>query len=243
MLLSAAARSTESTLLLASYGQLWDAEVVLRSVFEASMKFAYIVQTHENFEKRHDDFAEHQFQMALMKDDQKARDLLAALRDPNAPAWKPIRDMVLPDGERDHLRGKYDKAARRAVETRWGYAGLLNALTNSGDKVYEGFAGLAHGYAISSHIGHADYVGVSIPLERDLREPERRNAVHMTHLARLISDCFTCFLLRLNSVYRLISCDTAPLSIVAEQVSDLCSAMSPYYDDWLQMEYGNAPDE
>jgi hypothetical protein len=42
-LLAASARSTESILLLMAYGQLWDAEVLSRSVFEGALKFACLV--------------------------------------------------------------------------------------------------------------------------------------------------------------------------------------------------------
>ena len=193
MLLTAAARSGESAFLLIAYGQLWDAEVVVRSVFEASLKFAFIVQNREDFAQRFKEYTEDQRYLALMKDDQKARELLASLRDPEADQWRPIRDMVLPDVTRDELRTRYDKPTRRAMETRWGYVGLLDSLSRSGDPFYQGFSGLSYSYSVASHIHHADYVGVSIAMDRELRSPERRDSAHMVHLMRLISDCFTCF--------------------------------------------------
>lgn len=68
MLLSAAARSSESAFFLIAYGQLWDAEVVVRSVFEASLKFAFIVQNREDFPQRFREYTEDQRKLALMKD-------------------------------------------------------------------------------------------------------------------------------------------------------------------------------
>src|SRR5580658_1068420 len=46
-LLTASARSSESVLLLCAYGQLWDAEVIARSVFEGSLKIAYLLQSRD----------------------------------------------------------------------------------------------------------------------------------------------------------------------------------------------------
>lgn len=54
-LLSACARSTESALLLIAYGQLWDAEMLLRSVAEGTFKFCYLLQNHTHFKQRHEE--------------------------------------------------------------------------------------------------------------------------------------------------------------------------------------------
>jgi len=81
-LLSAAARSSESTLLLCAYGQLWDAEVVSRSVFEGTLKFAYLLQSQETFKQRHQEYAHELFQIQRVKDHRKAGELLRALGDP-----------------------------------------------------------------------------------------------------------------------------------------------------------------
>ncbi|MDG0067667.1 hypothetical protein MMB92_27275 [Burkholderia sp. IO2] len=243
MLLSAAARSSESAFFLIAYGQLWDAEVVVRSVFEASLKFAFIVQTREDFPQRFREYTEDQRELALMKDDQKARDLLANLRNPEADQWRPIRDMVLPDATRDELRMRYDKATRRAMDTRWGYAGLLDSLSRSGDPFYQGFSGgLSYSYAVASHIHHADYVGVSIAMDREVRPPERRDLAHTVHLMRLISDCLTCFNIRLRAAYRFAGCDTSPLEEVDLKIEEFKSGMKSTYEHWLKIEYGLSPD-
>jgi len=75
-LLSASARSTESALLLVAYGQLWDAEVLIRSVFEGTLKFAYLLQSEEAFKGRFHEFATQQPDIAALQDDKKARELL-----------------------------------------------------------------------------------------------------------------------------------------------------------------------
>lgn len=240
MLLTAAARSSESAFLLIAYGQLWDAEVVVRSTFEASLKFAFIVQKREEFSQRFKEYTEDQFDLSLMKDDQKARDLLSNIPDGDAAQWKPIRDMVLPDAEREKLRERFSRPIRRALETRWGYAGILHSLSNSGDPLYRGFAGLSYSYAIASHIQHADYFGVSIPLDRDARSQERRDSMHEAHLVRLISDCFTCFQFRLRAAYRFVNCDPAPLLDVEKKVEQLMTGMKSAYDRWLDVEYGHS---
>ena len=238
MLLDAASRSTESAFLLMSFGKLWDAELVARSVFEASIKFVYLIHTKNDLRQRHDEFAEHQFQMATMKDDQKARDALASVPDSSGPEWNALRALVIPDAERDQLRGTYDKATRRSMETRWGYTGLLNTLIKSGDPTYSTLGGLFYGYTTSSHLHHADYVGISIALGQSRLEPPLRDSTHLSHLARLIRDCFTCFELRLQAVCRFTGEDTHVLLRVRRQIDDFWTEMKSSNAAWLKSAHG-----
>jgi len=239
MLLAAAARSTESAFLLIAYGQLWDAEIVIRSVFEASLKFAFIVQTPEEFHQKLKEFAEDQFDLAILKDDKKARDLLAGLQDAGAPEWRPFRDMVISDIERVELGNRYDKTTRRSMTTRWGYAGILGALERSGDPFYKNFSGLSFSYSMASHIQHADYVGISMPSERANRSCEGQNSVHLAHMARLFSDCFTCFLFRLMAAYRFADSDLKVVNEAAKKIEIFMAGMGYTQKQWIEREYGD----
>lgn len=81
-LLSATARASESALLLCAYGQLWDAEILVRSVLKGSLKFAYMLQAPAVFPARHSEYAHDLFSIALIKDHRKSTELLAAVSDP-----------------------------------------------------------------------------------------------------------------------------------------------------------------
>lgn len=236
-IVSATARTTESSLLLCAYGQLWDAEVLIRSVLEGTLKFIYLLQSKESFKERHTQYSNSLFDIGLLKDHQKAKDLLNTLSDPNAEEWRPIRERLLHEDELNRIKGQYTQAERRALETQWGFTGLISALTKSGDKWFAGITALAHGYAIASHTQHADAIGVSIPMERDLRSPERRNSIHFTHLARLILDAFTFFHLRLLVGYRYIAQDPTPIITAERRIKELQESFGNYYEVWLNTEY------
>src|SRR4051812_31336606 len=98
-LASATARASESALLLCAYGQLWDAEGLVRSALEGSLKFSYLLQSASTFPDRHREYATDLFSIALFKDHKKAADLLATALDPADPEWRPIRDRLLSDQE------------------------------------------------------------------------------------------------------------------------------------------------
>lgn len=240
-ILAATARTTESVLLLTSYGQLWDADVMVRSVCEGTLKFVYILQSKDDYKKRIKEFDHDLFEIAVLKDDTKARELLKALTDPDSREWKPIRDLLVTEDYRAEVYERFDKKARQVLEQKWGFTGLISALSNSGDPLFRGLTGLLHGYSTASHVHHADSIGVAMPLERDRRSEDERNSVHLAHLNRLISDGFTYFKLRLIAGYRFIDHPKAELIQVMQQfdaqVEALNAEFGDVYEQWMDIEY------
>ncbi|WP_208451552.1 hypothetical protein, partial [Burkholderia gladioli] len=144
---------------------------------------------------------------------------------------------TMPDEQLAELRDRYPKQERNALEQKWGFTGLIQSLSTSGDPAFSGFRGLAHGYSVSSHIAHADYIGASIPMDRDFRHAERSKGAHLTHLARLLSDSCTCLYLRLVVGYRFVGEDLQPISEAGRRMDELCAPFGPIYQEWLNREY------
>lgn len=236
-LLTATARASESAFLLCAYGQLWDAEVLVRSALEGSLKLAYLLQARETFAVRHSEYADQLFEVALLKDHRKAATLLAAVSDPDAPQWRPIRDLLLSDGEVAELSARNDKVMRRNLETRWGFTGLVGELSRSGDPYFNGLGALAHGYSIASHVQHADMVGASIALDRDRRSVARRDSIHLAHEGRLLSDLLDFLFLRMGVGYRFVAADMSQLVAVKAAIEESRAPFRQAAEDWLRIEY------
>ncbi|WP_426111942.1 DUF5677 domain-containing protein [Pseudomonas sp. DSP3-2-2] len=237
MLLTASARSSESTLLLASYGQLWDAEVTLRSVSEASLKFCYMLQHQDYFKSRHLEYSNDQFWAGVLKDEQKIRDLLKVLHNPNDPRWRPFTDRLVSEEEREKIKSKFEYKNQRALDSRWGFTGIIREFQRNDDPLLKNLIGLAHGYSVASHIQHADYQGISIPMDRDARSTERKAAVHSVHLARLISDTLQFFIIRLIGGYRFVNHPATNIAHAQEKISTLFKTFGNSYDNWINIEY------
>jgi len=236
-LLTATARASESALLLCAYSQVWDAEVIARSVMEGSLRFAYLLQSKAEFAKRHDEYAHQLFEIALLKDHRKAAELLALVPDAEAEQWRPIRDVLLPDSEFAAFSQKYGKSDRNELARRWGFTGLVGELSRSADPYFSGLGALAHSYAMASHVQHVDFVGASIPLERDHRSKERRESVQLAHTGRVISDLLDFFFLRLATGYRFTGSDKAKLN---DAWSAIGKAREPFRQasaEWFAIEY------
>lgn len=239
-LLSATARATESALLLCAYGQLWDAEILVRSVLEGSLKFAYMLQAPETFAARYREYSRDLFSIALVKDHRKCEELLASVSYPDHPEWRPIKDLLLTPEELAERSAIHDRARRRELESRWGFTGLVVELIRSGDPLFRRLGAIAHSYSTASHIHHMDMVGASIPLDRDRRPAERRETIHIAHEERLVFDILVFLYLRLTVGYRFVGVNAAPL-LEAKAMIDVATAKFEEANRiWMAAEYPDA---
>ena len=236
-LASATARSSESALLLCAYGQLWDAEMQVRSVLEGTLKFAYLLQSPETFAERYSEYAEDLFSIGVLKDHQKAADLLSAIKEPSDPRWQPIRDRLLSDAERHELSERFSRTVRKGLETRWGFTGLVSELSRSGDPLFRDFPAIAHAYSMASHIQHVDMIGASIAMERDLRSGDRRDSIHLAHLGRLVGDVLNFMFVRLVVGYRFVETDLSPLGAIKDTLDEANRQLSKLHSKWMSVEY------
>ena len=239
-LLAATVRSTEAALLLVAYAQLWDAEIAVRSVLEGTLKFSYLLQGVETFQDRYREYASDLFRIGLFKDHAKYEELLSVVPTREHPKWQPLRERLLSDIERDEIATAFPKPVRSALEGRWGFTGLIGNLARSGDPLFSGITGLAAGYAMASHIVHADSIGVSTPLEIDHRPEVRRNAILLAHGARLMSDVMSCLHIRMAVGYRFVGHDPAPVALALEAIDRLKTNFDQAYEAWMVAEYGFA---
>lgn len=236
-LLTATARSSESALLLTAYAQLWDAEVLVRSVTEGTLKFAYLLQAAASFDDRNREYGHDLFRIGLFKDHTKYAELLAVLPNSHDEIWRPLRERLLSDAEREEIGKAYPRPIRSALESRWGFTGLIGALGNGSDPLFRGITGLASGYAMASHIAHADSIGTSIPLEIDNRSSERRDALLLAHGVRLMSDVMSCFHIRLAVAYRFIEHDPRMAEQTGTLIDELRASFGSVYEEWMSAEY------
>ena len=238
-LLSATARASESALLLCAFGQLWDAEILVRSVLEGSLKFAYLLQSPDSFSVRHSEYAQDLFSIALVKDHHKCEELLRSVPNPDHAEWRPIRDRLLSPKELKERIAAHDRVHRRELENRWGFTGLVVELTRSGDPLFRYLSAMAHAYSIASHIHHMDMIGSSIPLDRDRRTPQRRESIHIAHEERLIFDVLVFLYMRLTVGYRFVGANAKPLLDAKAMIDNGTAKFENAERAWMDVEYGN----
>ena len=82
-----------------------------------------------------------------------------------------------------------------------------------------------------------------MPMERDLRGADERDAIHLAHLSRIISNGFVYFKFRVMTGYRFISHPSADAIKAMELFETKFSALENEYGDvytsWMDIQYPN----
>jgi hypothetical protein len=216
-------------------GQLWDADIIVRSALETLVKYAFIADAEES--ERSGLLHEFWYDLSeiyTVKLSEQAKKNLSRTTgsEIHKLAYTPL---VISQDEEERLRSKWTKAVRTQMEQKWSFTGIVNYLS----KKYQGnpmesIDFVTHTYRMASHIAHGDEIGINLIRERNSRPEEERNAVHIAHYLRLLSDCFHYSLL--TSLYT-----TKYLKVPAKYFTDLGKSLKEIHD--LTDQYHKVPFE
>lgn len=229
--------TSDSILLLVSELKFWDAEVLARSVLEGTFRLAFLCEDiDEQGEERTHQFLDVIPEIARLRRHSRLEGFFSQAPDPEHPKWRPFRDLLLTDAEKQELRMRYPRSTRSKLEQAWSLPGLVAELEQSGQLV--GIEAMLHTYGMSSSLAHLDGDAILTMSEREGRSQERIEAIELAHGARLLSDVISYANLRalavLNSrqldldAWRSLQHDTRPLLIELEGAAT----------SWSSVEYG-----
>ena len=231
--------SGESALLLVANVRLWDADVLVRSVVEGSLKFTFLLigDEAERKQKLHE-FADVLFEISALKRNSRVEEILNGLDDPNADEWRPFREMLLSPESIAAIKTKYPRDTRRVIEQRWSFGAICSSLRRSGTPGLSQLGHMMYNYGMSSHVAHQDSVGIGMVWERNGRNRERRGAVELAHGARLVTDVCIMSWLRARMLFKRCGLDVSLLKPLYERVEDLHRRTKPAMEYFDSVEYG-----
>jgi Family of unknown function (DUF5677) len=233
--------ATAATLHLIENDRIWEAETILRSVAEGSLKFVYLVSSPQGFVSRYREYAEALPDIAVLRTHERARELIELSGDPSAPQLQPYRELLVPQDRLDLLRQQYPRDVRGKIEQAWSFSGLVSTLSQSKLKGADLFGALLYGYWSANQIAHMTWEGVSMPVERRMRDEARRQAVEDAHAARILSDCYSYNVLRLHTGLEFVGADLAPLRALLADHEPKLSQSKNLWKDWHDLEYPQHP--
>lgn len=236
-LFTACLRTSGSALILVENGRVWDADILMRSTMEGSIKSIFLLSNKDLFDERYKEFSDTLFDIEGIKQHAKAEALLKVIKDSDSDQWRPIREMLLPESMRDEISKKYPRSTRRAIETKWGFTGLIEQLSKEDIPAANLFVMLLHGYSMASHHLHADYTGVCSALERDYRDEKKMHFVYTAHAARIVSDAFWLSYARVHAAYKFFNISVEPLQKLIRDYEDFNNELSQSVDEWGRVEY------
>lgn len=236
--------STESSLLLIRAGKEWDADIISRAVLEGSLKLTYmLLGSATEIEQKVEEYWSILPEFSAIRHSENAKKVLISSRDPNAPEMQTFRDLVMDDQAVEKIRNRFSRVQRRELEEKWSFTGICKTFASSTDKRLHKVVGLAHNYAMSSHLLHKDADGVGMVWDRAIRESHRLEAVTIGHAARILSDACNFSYLRLCFLLNACGQTRQELDGLHDRVQPLMDELNEALQHFYHVEYGfRAPD-
>ncbi len=187
---------------LAQGGFLWDAEILTRPIQEGTMRALFLcIAPNGERQRRVEEFYEELSELHDLKQSERVKLVLDRFPHDEDLA-QGLSALLLGQEKERALREKWPRKQRHALEQKWSFFEMIA----DSEKYLESIGVIMplstamHSYGMSSHLIHADEVGLGLVWDRAQRSIAERDALELSHMSRIISDIFsyrmlTCFIL------------------------------------------------
>jgi Family of unknown function (DUF5677) len=170
-------------------GFLWDAEIVLRSFYEANAKIWFIC--YRDRESRINLLHEFWGDYATMHNVKNANRSKKAQEIANQFGGS-INEQIFKFLQREDVfpRSTENKDARRKLEQKWSFSEILHYLDSTASNLspLKEISSLSHMYGLMSHLAHSDNVALDLMRDTATRDPEVRRLKEISQICRVLSD-------------------------------------------------------
>lgn len=214
---------SQSLIVLIQAVRLWDAEIIMRSMMEATIRILYVCYSSENERiERINEFWKDMSEINELKRSERAKMLVERFgeRHGNEVAIKPL---VLSPNEEQEIRDKWPKKRRQELEMKWSFSKIIAFLESVMD-VDKGGAlirSTLHYYSISSHLIHADESGLTLLWDRNHRTVEVKEQLEIAHMCRMLSDILSYLFLTWSALVEVLKVDKAALDNTYQEAKQL----------------------
>ncbi|MBE9018729.1 hypothetical protein IQ272_21760 [Chroococcidiopsidales cyanobacterium LEGE 13417] len=181
-------QTTNSTFLLIANAQLWDAEILLRSVIEGTIKYIYLCLGDENdYISKSEEYLLHLPNIGEIKHQQRIRSFLQNVDNPTSDEYAILRETLIEEAELAELYNNYPRENRKQLEQRWAFNEIANILTRDdiGLKNFDALRYLlSYTYGIGSHLAHQDATGLKLIHNRLQKTFEDARSDELAHASR-----------------------------------------------------------
>ena len=206
-------RTTESAVILASHGRIWDIEILFRSILEGTTKLAFILSDSEKAEERAHEFWYTLAEINGIRRYQRSKGYEE--KDDFCDIGCPIEDELLsdfPDKELlKSLQKKYPYLERARIEKNWTFLYLIETLNQQDDPPTRALSTILGAYITSSNFSHQDSISLGLIRERSSRPPKEREQLNNAHIAGRLSDLLDLSFYRSWLLFRINGLDHDPL--------------------------------
>lgn len=190
--------TSESMISLVRDGKLHDAEILLRTIIEGTIKYLYMASG----ELEVDNKEIGEFYLILpkiqnMRNNNKMKTVILQYQQMTGKNH-PFLEAIISEEEIARLNTEYPRKVREEIERKWSFNNILRELIEKNEG-YKELCGLFYAYSLSSHYIHQDGNSLSIQFESMKTISKGEERFELAFAARLLSNVITMFLLRYQS--------------------------------------------
>ena len=227
--------TSESVLILLLNQAIFDADVLLRTVMEGTIKYCYLMTGTEDEKK--EKYIEYKVKLTdidKISDHNKAVEAVDILKEFSKNSTKPFELSVLSDEELSVLSEKYPKKERDALKRKWSYQMLLRSLAHTSPE-YEAQFGTLSTYSLISHFCHYDWTGSSSRNAQIVNSVKSDAVVFdIMHCNRIISNVLSMELFRVMEYVRGNGYHSQEVIQVCLEVYEFISYLDNLSNEWLE---------
>lgn len=193
--------SSESILILLLEQAIFDADILLRTVMEGTIKYCYLMTgTIEERNNKEYIYRECLSEIDKITDHYKAADTIKILKEFSYNNLKPFESLLLDNDLLEDLQLKYPSKIRKQLKNEWSYQSLLRSLAESANE-YKAQLGTISTYALTSHFIHYDWTGISM---RKSNSDDNRTSIlyDLIHSLRILSNALSFYSFRIMEFLR-----------------------------------------
>lgn len=227
--------TSESILILLLNQAIFEADILLRTVMEGTIKYCYLMTgTEDEKREKYIEYKENLTDIDKITDHKKAVETYGILKEFSRNSTKPIEYSILSDEELSVLLEKYPKEERRKLRQKWSYQSLLRSLVQVNQE-YRSQLGTLSTYSLSSHYGHYDWTGL------ESRNAQIEDSIHpgavvydIMHAMRILSNVLSMELLRLTEYMRGNNFHSREVTILYVELYEFIIALDEVNDGLLE---------
>lgn len=225
-----------SAFVLIGQFQLWDAEILLRSVIEGTIKYVFLCfGKSQELEEKADEFLDTLPEIDELTQHKRVEAFLAGVNNPNGHEWDILKESILEQSRVDYLKAKYPRKVSQQLKQKWSFNEMAKELSNSHINTPEFEALrrlLAYSYGISSHLIHQDGTALKLIWDQNQQDQQGYEKTQLAFASRQLNDLLIMANFRSFMTFKLHNVDPKPVLDLFETHKELFAEMSMARENW-----------
>ncbi|WP_338558570.1 DUF5677 domain-containing protein [Paraclostridium sordellii] len=188
--------TSESTIILVSEEKVFDAEILLRVVLEATVKMIYMsIGDEEERKLKSQEFWHTMAKIDKLKKSIKVKTLIETF-----PIYKEtaLGEYLELDRDIDDFQKITNRKFRKDIENKWSFNKMIEDISNNSEE-WKDLKSISLTYNQSSNLTHMDSISIGMIIDRMIR-PE----LQVDHMYKILSHVLILSEFRLKSVYSIL---------------------------------------